>query len=91
MKEMEKKYSPEEKNGIIAPAINVIQENFTDHTLAVSALAQLCGISEAYFRRLFLNKFGVSPKEYILSLRIDYAKQLLTSGQFSVSDTADSV
>lgn len=88
-KEMEKRYSPEEKNGIISPAINVIQENFTDHTLTVAALAQLCGISEAYFRRLFVNKFGVSPKEYILMLRIDYAKQILTSGQFSVSDTAE--
>ena len=48
----------------------------------------MCNVSEAYFRRIFTEKYGISPKEYIINMRIDYAKQLLRSGQMSVSDTA---
>ncbi|MBE6591666.1 MAG: helix-turn-helix transcriptional regulator, partial [Ruminococcaceae bacterium] len=48
----------------------------------------LCGVSEVYFRKLFLNSFGVSPKEYMIQKRMDYAKNLLKSGDFSISEIA---
>ena len=31
---------------------------------------------------------GISPKEYMIKKRIEYAKTLLLSGQFSVLETA---
>lgn len=86
--EMQKNYLPNAHDLLIAPAVEQIRSRFTDNSLSVASLACLCGISEAYFRRLFFNKFGVSPKEYIIGLRINYAKELLRSGHFSVTDTA---
>ena len=87
-KELHKQYVPKTQLSIIGPAIDVIDQQFADNSLNISYLASLCGISEVYFRKLFLNSFGVSPKEYIIQKRIDYAKILLKSGSFSVSEIA---
>ena len=86
--EREKIYHPTQKYDMLAPAIKAIKESFCENELSVCTLASLCGVGDAYFRRIFRDRFGISPKEYIIRLRIDYAKQLLSSGQFSVSDAA---
>lgn len=85
-KELHKQYFSKTQLSIIAPAIDEINRRFTDNDLSVSYLASLCGVSEVYFRRLFLSSFAVSPKEYLIKKRIDYAKTLLKSGNFSVSE-----
>ena len=87
-KEINKQYVPKTQRSIIAPAVDVINRQFTDNDLSVSYLASLCEVSEVYFRKLFLNSFGVSPKEYMIQKRIDYAKNLLKSGDFSISEIA---
>ncbi len=87
-KELERNYMPCAKETLIKPAIDVINRDFTKNDLSVKALADLCGISEAYFRRIFTDKYSVSPKDYIINLRIEHAKHLLVSGQFTVSETA---
>ena len=87
-KEIHKQYVPKTQRLIIDPAVDVINQQFTDNSLNISYLASLCGISEVYFRKLFLNAFGVSPKEYVIQKRIDYAKILLKSGDFSISEIA---
>ena len=87
-KELHKQYLPKAQLLIIDPAIDVLNQQFTDHSLNVPYLASLCGISEVYFRKLFLNSFGVSPKEYLIQKRMEYAKTLLLSGDFSISKVA---
>ena len=74
---------------MIRAAVEEIERSLTDKELSVARLSELCGMSEVYFRRLFLSFFGVSPKEYIIQKRIDYAKSLLRSGNFSVSKAAE--
>ncbi len=85
-KELHRQYVSGDQISVIMPAIEALDSNFTQNDLSVSSLAALCGVSEVYFRRLFLNRFGVSPKEYMIQKRIDYAKSLLKSGDFSVSE-----
>ena len=86
--ETQKRYVPDTHLHRIVPALEKIEADFTENGLSVTELASLCGISEAYFRRIFLDKFGISPKEYIIRLRLDYACRLLVSGEFSVSEVA---
>ena len=87
-KELGRQYVSGEQGRLIAPAIEVLDRRFSEGDVSVSSLSALCGISEVYFRRLFLNCFGVSPKEYMIRKRIEYAKDLLRSGKFSVSEVA---
>ena len=88
LKEREKSYVPSAKDLLIKPAIDLIHRDFSKNYLSVAFLAELCGISQAYFRRIFLEKYSVSPKAYVIRLRMEYAGQLLESGQFSVSSVA---
>ena len=88
-KEYQKKYTPSEKSLLLKPALDMINTNYTHGDLSVESLSKLCGISVSYFRRIFTEKFGVSPKEYIINRRIEYAKKLLLSKQFSVSEVAE--
>ena len=85
-KEQKKQYVPKTQVSLITPAVEEIERAFTQNDLTVCKLAALCGISEVYFRRLFLQIFGISPKEYIIQKRIEYAKTLLSCGDFSVSE-----
>ena len=81
-------YVPQDRLARLAPALSAIERDFTDPALSVSSLAALSGMSEVYFRRLFKDLTGLSPKEYLIEKRIAYAKDLLLSGGFPVSEVA---
>ena len=51
-------------------------------------LAEQCNMSQTYFRRLFHGLYGVSPKQYILSARLRWAKTMLKSTEDSVTEIA---
>ena len=74
---------------IISPAISYISNNYTTEKITAEALADVCGISVSYLRRLFSRCYGVSPIEYIINLRLEYAKEMIYSGDFSVTAAAE--
>ena len=65
-----------------------IDFGFSDPSLSVSGLAQEMGVSEAYFRRLFFDAYGIAPNAYIKKTRIENAKALLRTGYYTVTETA---
>jgi AraC family transcriptional regulator of arabinose operon len=52
---------------------------------SVEELAQRIGLSESQFQRLYKSRFGVSPIADVITARIEYAKYLLTSTDYTVS------
>ena len=76
--------------GKILPAKTYLDEQYMSN-ISVSELASMCNLSETHFRRLFVKLFGLSPTDYKLNKRILKAKDLLLSGDFSVSETAAAV
>ncbi|MBE6693135.1 MAG: helix-turn-helix domain-containing protein [Ruminococcaceae bacterium] len=70
-------------------AVKYIYGNYSSPQLSNSILASQSFISEVYFRRLFTAHFGISPKKFILNLRIAKAKQLLSEGFGSVSSISE--
>ena len=79
---------PPSTDALILPAVERMRSEFNESELSVTELAAECGISEAYFRRIFLNRYGISPKEYIINMRMNYAKQLLATGELPISNVA---
>lgn len=77
------------KNDILYSAIKFLENNISNPELNNSLMAQKANISEIYFRKLFFEKMGVTPKQYILDVRMQKAKQLLTESEFSVSAIAE--
>jgi AraC-like DNA-binding protein len=76
-------YMPKDKYQKIIPGIKYIHENFTSN-FPVEILGDKCSISYSYFRKLFTSKFGISPKKYILNLRINRAMDLLKTNLYSI-------
>lgn len=66
-------------------AVRLIRGDCCDVSLTNARLAYECNISEVYFRKLFTKHFGISPKQFIIDLRIQRAKQMLAEGALSVS------
>lgn len=70
---------------MLLPAIKYIEKNFHKPEVTNKLLAQKCDISEVYFRKLFFDNFKTTPKQYIIDIRINKAKQLLTDGVLKIN------
>lgn len=82
------RYLPSAKLAKIEPAVAYIAEHYKDGELRVRTLAALCGMSEKYFSTLFYLGYGRTPKDYILQMRFDKARALLSSSALSVGEVA---
>lgn len=65
-----------------------IEENISDVELSNIKLAQKLGISEVYLRKQFSAHLKNTPKQYILNIRIQKAKQMLLETPFTVTTIA---
>ncbi len=74
------------QDAVLAVAKAYILSRYTTETISVPLLAAHCGVSEVYLRRIFHTAFQMSPTAYVNHLRLSYARSLLTSGEYSVSE-----
>ncbi len=72
----------------ILPGVELLHKSFRDPRLTVAQLANACFVSEVYFRRVYHSFAGQSPLQTILQLRFQYAKNLLSSGYYTVTQAA---
>jgi transcriptional regulator GlxA family with amidase domain len=73
--------------GRLEPAIREIEQRFTDD-IAISQLAERCGLSSTHFNRLFRHLLRMSPTEYVLALRIQESRRLLAMSSKSIAEVA---
>lgn len=59
-----------------------------DQDIKLADLAQLVGVSQSHFSRLFKQSTGLSPHQYLLQQRVERAKQLLKYSGQSLVDIA---
>ena len=85
-----KKYQPAEKHVQIDEWDNEVVQNY-NIKIRNDELAALTGVSTVYFRKLFTEVMGQSPIDYIQSLRIQKAKEMLQSDYGSITDVASAL
>lgn len=68
--------------------INKMHEHFSDNW-TVQEMAHEVNLSERRFRQIFTQETGCSPKKFYDQLRLTMGKELLHSGIFNVSETAE--
>ncbi|MBQ4137257.1 MAG: helix-turn-helix transcriptional regulator, partial [Clostridia bacterium] len=74
----------------IYDAVVYIEKNCMRSDFDIEVAAAKSFISPVYLRKLFKKEFGMSPKSYVIEQRINYARTLLSTGYYSVSEVADS-
>lgn len=79
-------YIPANQRKIVTKAEQYIGGHYTDDKISLKTLAEHCGVSEVYLRRIFKITHGCSPVAYINALRLSYASALLLSGEYSVTE-----
>ncbi|MBQ8808583.1 MAG: helix-turn-helix transcriptional regulator [Clostridia bacterium] len=88
----EKTYYNTEKKKLIEPSLEYLNQHIFDSALKAQHLHTLCGISDTYFRKIFISIFGVSPKQYIINKRMLQAKNILDSGEYNnIYEVSESV
>ena len=65
-----------------------MHQNYLKTDFRLESAAKVAGISYRYFETLFRQKYGSTPKEYVISLKIERAKELLLSEKILIKDIA---
>lgn len=79
----QKNYPP-----IIKNAVNYLNDRVFDLDLSIEKLCKEANISRAYFNKHFKNAYGLTPVEYINNRRMEKAKFLLDSGNYTNEEIA---
>lgn len=69
-------------------AQDYIRENYADPNLGLQAVSSYVNLSTTYFCSLFFTQVGVRFNEYLTTVRIEKAKELLSSGVAKVYEVA---
>lgn len=75
----------------LAESIKYMQENYLNIDFRIEELYRIAGVSAKYYGVLFYKKYGMTPKEYVLFLRIERAKKLLGEDKCLISDVAGEI
>lgn len=73
---------------LIQNAIRVVEENITDPEFSVEDLSHELGMSRVHLYKKLLALTGKSPLEFIRTIRLQQAAQLLEKSQLSISEIA---
>ncbi len=81
-----KSKSPKLKE-LISISVNFINNNF-ERDISLGDIAKFVFLSPSYFTRAFKDETGLSPINYLLKVRIERAKELLSDTSLKISDIA---
>lgn len=73
-----------EKKDYVKEAIRYMNENFTS-PIGINDVCKHISVERTYFFRRFKREMGISPQDYLVSLRINRAKELLKNSTKPIS------
>lgn len=65
-----------------------ITKNFSKSPPSIKEMAEKAGMSVTKFKILFRETFGDSPHQYIIDKKLFFAKELLQTGQYSITEVS---
>lgn len=73
---------------LVEKAIGIVEENISETEFSVEELAASLNISRSYFYKKMIKITGKKPIEFIRTIRMKRAQQLLTESQMQVAEIA---
>ena len=87
---LHERYQMEKTNSAITDmVIKYINENFTSPGIGVATIAEHFNVSSGYLSKILRQSEGISIPEYINRLRVERAKELLLSEEYTVETVAE--
>lgn len=72
----------------VEQAVRFINDHVLQQPVTVSTVADAVGLSPAHFTRMFQSKIGIAPVKYIIEIKMNYAKKMLTEQDLSIQEIA---
>ncbi len=82
---------PDADRAFIREAMEIVEHNLANKQFGVQSLVSESGMSQSAYYRKLKNITGQSVVEFIRDVRLKRAAQLLTTGQFRVTEVMDQV
>ena len=70
------------RHAVIEPAVEYMKKHIYDKELKIQDLCRLCAISDTYFRKLFCERFNMTPSEYVTTRRLTFAKTIIDNNDY---------
>ena len=77
-----------QRNDVAEKVKSIIMSQYSNPMLDLRMLSTQINLSQSYISRMFKQKFGTSVAQYINSVRIDKAKELILGGDDSIKAIA---
>jgi YesN/AraC family two-component response regulator len=78
-------------NKLVVVAINYISENYSNPSFNIDDMAAYIGISQNSLRQVFREVKDASPLDYLINYRIEVAKKLLETTDFTAKKVSEMV
>ena len=82
-------YLSTQHKSILEKAHDYIVQNYRSCSFDYSELCKTTGLSYSYFYDLFKKRYKMSPSRYVTKMKLDYARELLITGHYSIGEIAD--
>lgn len=69
----------------LSPAVQYMHAHLSEK-ISIEELAKRCGMSKTLFFNNFKRQFSTTPLEYLLQLRIEYAKKIMSDPSVTISE-----
>ena len=79
-----------EEDSLTTTFMRLVEEHYTDVSLTLEKMAATLGVSRATLARIVTRECGMAPHEYLISVRMQHAMQMLQEGR-PVKETAFAV
>lgn len=76
---------------VVIQAKNYIDNNYHKDDLCLDKICQQVYVNESYLRSLFKKELGITISEYITSVRMNKAKELIKKGGIRFSDLCEAI
>ncbi len=84
-----KRYVASKQKTIASNSNDYIVKHIGDHALTIEKIAKHLGITPEYYRKVFREVYGCSPRRFIINMRMERAKDLLVLNEFSVAEISE--
>ncbi|MDD4689577.1 MAG: AraC family transcriptional regulator [Eubacteriales bacterium] len=81
--------SDNSKSKLLYDSVAYMHAHYREIDFNITKLYEQTYITPAYYRRLFNEVYKCSPIKYLKNLRLNYAKQLLRSGYYTITEVAE--
>lgn len=82
---------PSKSKNLYEAAVEYIQANYQDSELSVEGISREVFVDVSYLRKIFKKEGNVSVSDYITSIRMQKAKELIGEGNYKLIDVTEKV